>query len=91
LSAGARAPWSSGSGGVNADSSRPAHSLTIGDGAKDPVVTSHIMGYEIPTMAGVYQKTIADERLWAVADHVHAWGCSADRASGGLTAAIGGR
>jgi integrase len=46
---------------------------TIGDGAKDPVATSAIMGHADGTMAGVYRETISDDRLRAVTDHVRNW------------------
>jgi integrase len=46
---------------------------TVGDGAKDPVATSHIMGHEIPTMASVYREGIGDDRLLAVSNHVRQW------------------
>jgi integrase len=46
---------------------------TIGDGARDPVATSHIMGHVDSTMAGQYRERIDDARLKAVTDHVRRW------------------
>ena len=46
---------------------------TIGDGAKDPVATSHIMGHADRSMAGQYREKIDDTRLEAVVAHVHTW------------------
>jgi integrase len=46
---------------------------TIGDGARDAVATSSIMGHVDATMAGNYRQTIEDERLVAVVDHVRNW------------------
>jgi integrase len=50
------------------------HTLqTIGDGAKDPLATAHLMGHADGTMGGHYRESIDDARLQAVADHVRAW------------------
>jgi integrase len=48
---------------------------TIGDGARDPVAVSQIMGHSPPQndMASVYREGIEDARLVAVADHVRRW------------------
>jgi integrase len=46
---------------------------TIGDGAKDAIATSNIMGHADGTMAGVYREAIEDSRLRAVTDHVRNW------------------
>jgi integrase len=46
---------------------------TVADGAKDQPAADHIMGHEVAHMSSVYREGIADERLKAVADHVHAW------------------
>lgn len=46
---------------------------TIGDGARDPIATSSIMGHVDATMAGNYRESIEDERLLAVVNHVRAW------------------
>ena len=46
---------------------------TVADGSKDQPAVDHIMGHEVPHMSAVYRETIADERLRAVVDHVHAW------------------
>jgi integrase len=46
---------------------------TIGDGARDAIATSNIMGHADGTMAGVYRETIEDERLQRVTDHVRQW------------------
>ena len=46
---------------------------TIGDGSKDPVAVSSIMGHADNSMAGQYRETIPDDRLLAVTDHVHDW------------------
>jgi len=48
---------------------------TIGDGARDPVAVSHVMGHAPAAndMASVYREGIEDARLAAVAEHVRAW------------------
>jgi integrase len=46
---------------------------TVADEAKDQPAVDFIMGHEVPHMSSVYRETISDERLKAVADHVHAW------------------
>jgi integrase len=46
---------------------------TVADGAKDQPAADHIMGHEVAHMSSVYREGISDERLRAVADHVHAW------------------
>jgi integrase len=46
---------------------------TVADEAKDQPAADYIMGHEIPHMSTVYRERISDERLKAVADHVHAW------------------
>jgi len=46
---------------------------TIGDGAGDPMATSHIMGHIDSSMAGQYREQIDDSRLLKVTNHVHSW------------------
>jgi integrase len=46
---------------------------TVADESKDSVACDFIMGHEVPHMSSVYRETISDERLRAVAEHVHAW------------------
>jgi integrase len=46
---------------------------TVADAARDPVAIDLIMGHTDPSMAAHYRERIDDARLWAVADHVHAW------------------
>lgn len=46
---------------------------TIGDDAKDPTATSHIMGHADSSMSAVYRERISDDRLRAVAEHVRGW------------------
>jgi integrase len=46
---------------------------TVADAARDPVATDLIMGHTDPSMGAVYRERVDDARLWAVAQHVHAW------------------
>ncbi len=46
---------------------------TVADEMKDQPAADYIMGHADPRMAAVYRETISDERLRAVADHVHKW------------------
>ncbi len=46
---------------------------TVADESKDQPAVDFIMGHEVPHMSAVYRKTISDERLRAVADHVRKW------------------
>ena len=48
---------------------------TIGDEARDPIATRHIMGYAENSndISAVCREAISDARLQAVADHVHGW------------------
>jgi integrase len=46
---------------------------TVADASKDQPAVDHIMGHETPHMSAVYREGIDDERLRAVADHVHRW------------------
>jgi integrase len=46
---------------------------TIGGEAKDQSAVDHIMGHARDDMASVYRERISDERLAAVAQHVHDW------------------
>lgn len=46
---------------------------TIADATQDWPAVNLTMGHTDPTIGGVYRQRIADERLRAVADHVHAW------------------
>lgn len=46
---------------------------TVGDGARDPVAVSAIMGHADNTMAGVYRERVDDDRLRAVVGHVRTW------------------
>jgi integrase len=46
---------------------------TVADESKDQPAVDFVMGHEVPHMSAVYRETISDERLRAVADHVHAW------------------
>lgn len=50
---------------------------TIGDGARDPLATRHIMGHADQDVSAFYREEVPDDRLRAVADHVRAWlfGC----------------
>lgn len=46
---------------------------TIGDRSRDTAALNLIMGHADGSMAGVYRERIDDDRLIAVADHLHAW------------------
>ena len=46
---------------------------TVADETKDQPACDSITGHESPHMSTVYRETISDERLRAVADHVHDW------------------
>ncbi len=48
---------------------------TIGGAVRDQVALDHIMGHAPPAsdMASVYREQIGDDRLRAVADHIHNW------------------
>ncbi len=46
---------------------------TIADETGDWPAVNLVMGHTDPTIGGVYRQRIADDRLRAVADHVHAW------------------
>jgi integrase len=46
---------------------------TIGGEAKDQVAVDAIMGHAREDMASLYREKVSDERLVAVAEHVHAW------------------
>jgi integrase len=46
---------------------------TIGGEAKDQVAVNAIMGHADASMSAAYRERISDERLRAVADHVHDW------------------
>jgi integrase len=46
---------------------------TIADESKDQPACDYIMGHEVPHMSSIYRERISDERLKAVADHVHDW------------------
>jgi integrase len=46
---------------------------TIGGEARDQVAVYHVMGHAREDMASVYRERVGDDRLKAVADHVHAW------------------
>jgi integrase len=46
---------------------------TVAERTKDFPCVDHVMGHIDGTMAGRYREEITDERLQAVADHVHAW------------------
>ena len=46
---------------------------TIGGDAKDQVALDYAMGHVTPGMGTNYRHGIADERLRAVAGHVHKW------------------
>jgi integrase len=46
---------------------------TIGGEARDQVAVDHVMGHAREDMASVYRERVGDDRLKAVADHVHAW------------------
>jgi integrase len=46
---------------------------TVASGSKDQVAVNAIMGHVDRTMAAVYRERIEDERLRAVAEHVHGW------------------
>ena len=50
------------------------HTLqTIGDEARDPLATAHVMGHADGTIGGNYRETISDDRLRRVTDHVREW------------------
>jgi hypothetical protein len=46
---------------------------TVADKAKDQPATDYMIGHESPHMSTGYRERISDERLRAVANHVHAW------------------
>jgi integrase len=46
---------------------------TVADAARDPVAIDLIMGHSDPSMGAHYRERIEDDRLRAVADHVHRW------------------
>ena len=46
---------------------------TVADETKDQAACDHIMGHEVPHMSTIYRQGIGDDRLQAVASHVHAW------------------
>ncbi len=46
---------------------------TVGDDARDPLATSHVMGHVDASTAGHYRERISDDRLRAVTDHVRQW------------------
>jgi integrase len=46
---------------------------TVGGESRDQVAVDHIMGHARDDMASVYRERVSDDRLRAVADHVHAW------------------
>jgi integrase len=46
---------------------------TVADAARDPVAIDLIMGHSDPSMASHYRERIDDDRLQAVAAHVHEW------------------
>jgi integrase len=54
---------------------------TVADESKDQPAIDHIMGHARDDMASVYREKISDQRLRAVAEHVHAWlfGTGAER------------
>jgi integrase len=55
---------------------------TVADEAKDQPACDFIMGHEGPHIAARYRETIADSRLSAVANYVHAWLFPADAGKG---------
>jgi integrase len=46
---------------------------TVADEARDQPACDFLMGHESPHMSTHYRERISDERLRAVADHVHRW------------------
>jgi integrase len=46
---------------------------TVADAARDPVAIDLIMGHADPSMGAHYRLRVEDERLQAVAEHVHRW------------------
>jgi integrase len=46
---------------------------TIGGESRDQVAVDHIMGHARDDMASAYRERISDERLLAVATHIHKW------------------
>lgn len=46
---------------------------TAADACRDSVAVDRIMGHSDPSMGAVYRERIDDDRLEAVADHVHGW------------------
>jgi integrase len=46
---------------------------TVGGEARDQVAVDHVMGHARDDMASVYRERVGDDRLKAVADHVHNW------------------
>jgi hypothetical protein len=46
---------------------------TVAGESRDQVAVDHIMGYARDDMASVYRERVGDDRLKAVAMHVHAW------------------
>jgi integrase len=64
--------------GINGRKGRGFYTLrhtfrTVADETKDQVAVDYVMGHEIPNMSAAYRETISDERLQAVANHVHGW------------------
>jgi integrase len=59
---------------------------TIGDGAKDQPAVRSIMGHADDSMDAVYREEIEDERLRAIANHVHTWLYPKDKAKSGQAA-----
>ena len=46
---------------------------TVAGETRDQVAVDHCMGHDSGSIANEYRERISDERLEAVADHVHAW------------------
>jgi len=58
---------------------------TVAGESRDQVAVDHVMGHIRDDMASVYREKISDERLEAVATHVHKWFLQGEQAYTGRT------